>query len=165
MLSPNDLYEIRKIIVATQLIMKGDFDKEMERIDKAADVAAANRKAELESYEYGVQSRIKQAKEEADAALVAANERTATVEALAAQVGKTQEDMTALALKTRAEYSELEKQKKTFEKQQAEAQAQLAKAQESLSSEISVVQMQRQTLAEEQAKLSAKLDSLKALAQ
>jgi len=165
MLSPNDLYEIRKIIVATQLIMKGDFDKEMERIDKAANVAAANRKAELESYEYGVQARIKQAQEEADATLATAAKRTADAEALAIQAGKTQEDMAALALKTRADSAELEKQKKAFEKQQTEAQAQLAKAQETLSSEIGVVQMQRQALAEEQAKLNAKLDSLKALAQ
>ena len=164
MLSPSDLYEIRKIIVASKLLDSGAFDADLARIEastqaasdaQAAAIAATNDRFIAQAAKMQDELDAKEAQLQATLTDVAA--RTAQLDAKQAEYNKTAADVGA-------QLDALEVSPKNAQKE-ADALYMRATARiEEADKRDQVVAAREAALAAGQADLASKLSALKSIA-
>jgi len=91
-LSVQDLQEIRKIIVATQMVIHGEFETELKGLDDAADKAKTARIAEVEQAEIMAANnhaaRVAEIEDMMAKARMASDDNQKSIESVSAQIQK-----------------------------------------------------------------------------
>lgn len=164
MLTPADLFEVRKIVASAQLLTRGDFDKELERMEEAAQRSvgeasqeASRIRAQADQYLDTIQTKSRALLEEVNAAkeeLAAEREKLEADRAAAdQQQGENQEHL-------RDQQQALAAERAAHEAQAAELAPRLAE----VARKESNLDVQLARTAELQAELSDKLARLRAVA-
>jgi len=164
MLSPNDLLEIRKIVVATHMVMKGDFADEIKRLEDAAAQAAESHKAEIEAANAKSIQELRAAQAAHDDAAKVAADNAQSSKNLLDQLNVKHAEVAKISADAETKMAELEKQMREFDEHVKARHTELNDRESVVNRREMSLSVKMQQHADAQAALQSKIDTLKSLA-
>lgn len=164
MLTPNDLYAIRKIVVSAQLITKGDWDVQIQAIEDAASASVQSAKDTIAVAEAASVAHIQALQAAADAATQKAADDAAAAQVLKDQLTEQQQATISATNDAQAKLAELKQAQAEYEEVVIAQSGALDNRKVELDRLDMTLSVKAQKLADAQAALDAKLAQLKSLA-
>lgn len=159
-MTPADLFELRKVVVAMEALKSGDFDKELQKMEEAAQasVEAASAEAskimqQANQYLDTVQTKTKALQDAVDKSR---EDLKIAREEFAIDQAASRENLESLRISARAEQQELEREKVAHAGRVAEMAprlADIAKREEQLTNDEADIVAQRSDLSDKLARL------------
>lgn len=164
MLTPNDLYEIRKIVVSAQLITKGDWDAQIQSIEEAASASVQASKDTIAAAEAASVAHIQALQAAADAATQKAADDAAAAQVLKDQLTEQQQATIQATNDAQAKLADLKQAQAEYEEIVIAQSGALDNRKVELDRLDMTLSVKAQKLADAQAALDSKLAQLKSLA-